>query len=57
MSSKSELMRLLDNLNLLIVNEVLDDNFKIFNQEEPNLDSIEELNELIESEISYWGDI
>lgn len=50
----NELLRLLKNLKTLIEIGVLESEFKVFAVENPELDSLTELNEIIESELSYW---
>lgn len=48
--------RLFHNLKIFIEAEVLDEEFEVFIQENPDLNSISELNQIMEDEMSYWGD-
>lgn len=48
--------RLFHNLKIFIEAEVLDEEFAVFVQENPDLDSISKLNKIMEDEMSYWGD-
>lgn len=50
----SRLLRLLYNIQILQEVGLLEEEFNIFDQENPNLVSIDELNETIETEMSYW---
>lgn len=50
----SHVSRLLKNLKIYIQTGVLEEEFEIFAQEYPELDSISELNQLMEDEMSYW---
>jgi hypothetical protein len=50
----SKLLRLLYNIQILQEVGLLEEEFNIFNQENPDLSSIDELNKTIETEMSYW---
>lgn len=54
MDRKSPLKRLLDNIKILQEANALEAEFGVFISENPKLDSISELNDIIESAISYW---
>ncbi|WP_157833807.1 hypothetical protein [Ruminiclostridium josui] len=53
-SKMSRLSRLLYNIQILQEVGLLEEEFNIFDQEEPDITSIDELNEIIETEMSYW---
>jgi hypothetical protein len=46
--------RLLRNVKVFIEAGVLDEEFAVFVEENPELDSLSELNQIMEDEISYW---
>lgn len=48
------LERLLSNIKIYQEAGVLEEEFQVFINEDPNLNSISELNELMETEMSYW---
>lgn len=50
----TEIDRLLKNLKILIKAGMLEGEFAVFSDENPNVNSISELNDIIECEISYW---
>ena len=50
----TDIERLFHNLKTLIEAGVLDDEFSVFIQDNPEMDSISELNEIIEEELSCW---
>ena len=50
----SEIERLYRNLKHYIEMDVLDDEFGVFISENPELDSISDLNEIMENEMSCW---
>lgn len=50
----NEIKRLYKNIKILVDTNMLEEEFEVFAQENPNLDSIKELNDIIETEISYW---
>lgn len=50
----NQLERLYKNIKEYINVGALDAEFEVFIAENPNLDSIAELNEIMESEKSYW---
>jgi len=52
----NQIQRLFNNIKTYIEAGVLDAEFAVFAEENPNLDSIEELNEIMESEMSYGAD-
>lgn len=52
----TNLERFFHNLKTYIEADVLDDEFATFISEKPDIDSISELNEIMEDEMSYWGD-
>lgn len=53
-SKMSRLSRLLYNIQILQEVGLLEEEFNIFDQEDPDITSIDELNEIIETEMSYW---
>lgn len=52
----TNIMKLLSNIKILVEAGVLDDEFKAFSEDHPNVDSIAELNDIISDEISYWDE-
>jgi len=52
----NQIERLYKNLIILIDAEAFNAEFQVFVEENPDVDSLNELNEIIESEISYWAD-
>jgi hypothetical protein len=50
----TNLERLLRNIKVFIEAGVLDEEFAVFVEENPELDSLSELNQIMEDEISYW---
>ncbi|WP_193774821.1 hypothetical protein [Vallitalea guaymasensis] len=58
MSNKSQMERLFENLKILIANGVLEDEFEVWVSEEDSstIETLEELNDTIEDEISYWNE-
>lgn len=57
----NEIERLLQNILALLTasngtSKLLIDEFMVFAEENPNLYEISELNEIIESEMSYWAE-
>jgi hypothetical protein len=53
-SKMSSIMRLLFNIQILQEVGLLEEEFNIFDQENPDLNTLDEINEIIESEMSYW---
>jgi hypothetical protein len=51
----TNLERLFCNIKVFIEAGVLEDEFNVFIAEYPELDSIRKLNEVMETEIAYWG--
>lgn len=54
LTEQNQVKRLYNNLKILVNSKVFDEEFDTFIYEYPNLDSIEELNNVIEEEISCW---
>ena len=52
----NQIERLLKNLKIFIEAGELDSEFDVLATENPDCDSISELNHLMEDEISYWPD-
>lgn len=52
----NQIERLFKNLKIFIEAGELDNEFAVFAAENPDCDSISELNQLMEDEISYWPD-
>ena len=50
----TNLERLLRNIKVFIEAGVLDEEFAVFVEENPELHSLSELNQIMEDEISYW---
>ena len=55
MKNINQVDRLYRNIKILVEASALDQEFEVFAEENPSLNSIEGLNEIIESEISYWA--
>lgn len=53
-SKMCRLSRLLYNIQILDEVGLLEEEFSIFAEEEPDIKTIDELNETIETEMSYW---
>lgn len=53
-SKMATLQRLLSNIKIYQEAGVLEEEFQVFMDEHPNLNSISELNDLMEIEMSYW---
>lgn len=53
---KNNIERLFDNIQKFVKAGVLEEEFKVFASENPELDSIEDLCEIMEDEISYWDE-
>lgn len=51
----NEILRLLNNIKTLVNANALDNNFEVF-ADDKDIETIEDLNEAIESEISYWAE-
>ena len=54
MSPNNEILRLLKNIKIFLEPDTLDAEFKVFAAENPDLDSVSELNDIMEEEISYF---
>lgn len=52
----NQIERIYRNIRIYIDQGALDDEFEIFAAENPDCDSISELNEIMESEMSYWAE-
>ena len=52
----TDIERLFHNLKIFIEAGALDDEFAVFIQDFPDCESISELNEIMEEEMSCWGD-
>lgn len=50
----TNLERLLSNIKIYIAAGVLEEEFAVFNSEYGDIDSISELNDIMEDEMSYW---
>ncbi|WP_168198305.1 hypothetical protein [Crassaminicella thermophila] len=46
--------RLYKNIKILVDTNMLEEEFKVFAEENSDVETIEELNNVIETEISYW---
>ncbi|WP_168198241.1 hypothetical protein [Crassaminicella thermophila] len=46
--------RLYKNIKILVDTNMLEEEFKVFAEENSDVTTIEELNDVIETEISYW---
>lgn len=52
----NQIKRLWENLKILNEAQCLDNEFEVFAEESPECNDISELNDIIESEISYWAE-
>jgi hypothetical protein len=52
--SKNQVERLYKNIKILVDTNMLEEEFEVFASENPDLNNIDGLNDIIEDEISYW---